>query len=106
LKYHPVSQVRLSSLSFSVFLTHYLGGNLQFAALTCEIDSHCTEWFQLLLRLQQKNAGDAAGSLSESVLAVQLLQSRLSKLVGGALADCAGVQAAVAAAECRMMKVI
>jgi hypothetical protein len=81
-------------------------GQMRFAALASDIEKQSTEWNQLLLKLQQKNAGDVKDALSDSGLAVQLLQSRLTKLIGTAAADCASVQVAVATACSRMAKVM
>jgi hypothetical protein len=80
-------------------------GQLLFAVLAEDIEKQSNEWGQLLLKLQQKNAGDVKDALSDSVLAVQLLQSRLTKMIGSAAADCTGVQVAVATACSRMTKV-
>jgi hypothetical protein len=82
-----------------------VASHLQFKVLAGEIDKLCNSWGQLLLRLPQKNAGDANEVLSDSILAVQLMQSRLTKLNGVAAADCAKVKVAVASACGRMMKV-
>jgi hypothetical protein len=81
-------------------------GQMRFAALASDIEKQSTEWNQLLLKLQQKNAGDVKDALSDSGIAVQLLQSRLTKLIGTAAADCASVQVAVATACSRMAKVM
>lgn len=70
-----------------------------------EIEKQSDAWGQLLLKLQQKNAGDIKEALSESVLAVQLMQSRLMKLSASAAVDCAGVKVAIASACSMMMKV-
>jgi hypothetical protein len=76
-----------------------------FVVLAGDIDKQGESWGQLLQKLQQKNQGDIKDTLSESVLAVQLLQSRLTKLSANAAAECAGVQVAVASACSKMMKV-
>ena len=81
-------------------------GQLRFAVLAADIEKQSTEWSQLLLKLQQKNAGDVKDALADSGLAVQLLQSRLTKLIGTAAADCTSVQVAVATACSRMTKVM
>ena len=80
-------------------------GEVQFALLAGEIEKQSDAWGQLLLKLQQKNAGDIKDALSESVLAVQLMQSRLMKLSASAAVDCAGVKVAIASACSMMMKV-
>jgi hypothetical protein len=80
-------------------------GHMHFKVLAGEIEKLSNSWGQLLLRLQQKNSGDAIDTLSESVLAVQLMQSRLAKLSGLAAADGAKVTVSVASACSRMMKV-
>ena len=80
-------------------------GEVQFAVLAGEIEKQSDAWGQLLLKLQQKNAGDIKEALSESVLAVQLMQSRLMKLSASAAVDCAGVKVTIASASSMMMKV-
>ena len=42
-------------------------GHLHFKVLAGEIEKLSNSWGQLLLRLQQKNSGDAIDTLSESV---------------------------------------
>jgi hypothetical protein len=76
-----------------------------FVILAGDIDKQGESWGQLLQKLQQKNPGDIKDTLSESVLAVQLLQSRLTKLSANAATECTGVQVAVASACSKMMKV-
>lgn len=80
-------------------------GEVQFAVLAGEIEKQSEAWGQLLLKLQQKNAGDVKDALSESVLAVQLMQSRLMKLSASAAVDCAGAKVAISSACSMMVKV-
>lgn len=80
-------------------------GEVQFAVLAGEVEKQSDAWGQLLLKLQQQNVGDIKEALSESVLAVQLMQSRLMKLSASSAVDCAGVKVAIASACSMMVKV-
>ena len=103
---HAIIAAALSSPGDTAASAAQPDGQMRFAALASDIEKQSTEWNQLLLKLQQKNAGDVKDALADSGLAVQLLQSRLTKLIGTAAADCTSVQVAVATACSRMTKVM
>jgi predicted Rossmann fold nucleotide-binding protein DprA/Smf involved in DNA uptake len=83
-----------------------LANELNLSVLAADIEQQSESWGHLLLRLRAKNTAVQTDILSESVLALQLTQSRLVKTSAALSSSCAAAKVAVAAACSRMVKVL